>query len=286
MSDFNIFSQALEEYYQEKKEKKEEKESCSHEETYEEHGVVTCADCGEEIERKIVNKKEWKYYGPSDTKRVLNMAQPIDQGIYNDIKELPFEEDIKEKAVEYYRLLTEKMVCGERKKFTKRGKSRTSIIFACVFNACKELGQPINIEKLILIFGLPKKKALKGLKYFVLNFPKDMDTKKIYITPINLIDDIMDQFSATSQDKREIKNLYDKIHNKSSQLNRSKPQSVAAGLIFYWLCVKNIQITINEFTKRVNLSSLTITKISKEIARILSDEGKVEKVEKNHQNKP
>ena len=59
------------------------------------------------------------------------------------------------------------------------------------------------------------------------------------------------------------------IKNKSSKINRSRPQSIAAGLTYYWICNNNKNITMKEFITKVNLSELTITRISKEIAAIL-----------------
>ena len=77
----------------------------------------------------------------------------------------------------------------------------------------------------------------------------------------------MDELSAKEEAKEEVIQLYNLIKNKSSELNRARPQSVACGLIFYWLSNirKNTVITLSEFAKIVALSELTINKISKEI---------------------
>ena len=87
---------------------------------------------------------------------------------------------------------------------------------------------------------------------------------------MNLVEEIMDQFDATNEQKQEVKGLYEEIHNKSSKLNRSRPKSVASSLVYYWICKKNINITLKDFTKKVGLSELTITKIAKEISDILN----------------
>jgi len=151
----------------------------------------------------------------------------------------------------------------------KRGNSRKAIVFACIFHAYKLSGKPQTHDKLIQIFSLTRKSGLAGLKFVNLNSPKESEIHTTYITPINLIEDIMNKFKATDEQKREVIELYTLISNKSSRLNRARPQSVAAGLTFYWICKKQKDISLKEFTKQANLSELTINKMSKEIGEIL-----------------
>ena len=80
----------------------------------------------------------------------------------------------------------------------------------------------------------------------------------------------MNKFSATLEQKLEVTHLYEQIHNKSSKINRSRPRSVAAGLIYYWMCVHNKNILLKDFIKFVKLSELTVDRLAKEIKDILS----------------
>ena len=59
------------------------------------------------------------------------------------------------------------------------------------------------------------------------------------------------------------------IQNRSSCLNRARPQSIAAGVVFFWMKNNNKNITIKEYSKKVKLSELTINKIIKEIESII-----------------
>ena len=79
----------------------------------------------------------------------------------------------------------------------------------------------------------------------------------------------MEKFDATSQQIDEVNELYLKIHNRSSILNRSRPQSVASGLVRYYILLKGKDISIKEFQQKVKLSELTIEKMAREISRIL-----------------
>ena len=85
----------------------------------------------------------------------------------------------------------------------------------------------------------------------------------------------MEKFSATDDQKKEVIDLYHQIENKSSRLNRSRPQSVASGLVYFWICSKQKDISIKQFTKKVSLSELTINKISKEISDVIGSLGVV-----------
>ena len=109
------------------------------------------------------------------------------------------------------------------------------------------------------------------LKYINLHAPKDSNIHTTYITPANLIDDIMDKFRATDAQKNEVIEIYNKIKNKSSKINRSRPQSISAGITYYWVSTKNIDISLKDFAKKVELSELTISKIAKEIAEVLGN---------------
>jgi hypothetical protein len=79
----------------------------------------------------------------------------------------------------------------------------------------------------------------------------------------------MDKFYATKEQKDEILELYKQIENKSSLLNRSRPQSVASGIVRYYILKTNKNVPMNIFKTKVNLSELTINRIVKEIEKIL-----------------
>ena len=95
--------------------------------------------------------------------------------------------------------------------------------------------------------------------------------RKTRITPKDLVKEAMKKFNASDAQITDVINLYGKIENRSSMLNRSRPQSVAAGLTYYYILMKHKDITLKDFTKEVNLSELTVTKITKEISKVLHE---------------
>jgi transcription initiation factor TFIIIB Brf1 subunit/transcription initiation factor TFIIB len=272
MAEFELFNKALEEYNEKESDldlgklSLSDTETCPHDSVTNEKGVCVCTDCGEELSQKIEHVKEWRYYGQGDTKHVsdpnrVQMRKTDERTIYKDVENLGFSESIVTKANKIYAQATKGKIF--------RGNSRKSIVFACIFHAYKLSGKPQSHERLISVFGLNRKNGLRGLKYVSLYAPKDSKIRTTYITPMNLVEEIMEQFSASKEQKEDVIKLYESIKNKSSKLNRSRPLSVAAGLVYYWVCSNNKEITLKDFAKKVGLSELTINKIAKEISEIL-----------------
>ena len=271
MTDFCLFEKALDEYNKQQNNvyseiNKDIDNNCLHKNILNENGVNICYDCGIETEKIIFQDKEWRFYGNSDNKRTsdpnrVHARKIDDKSIYKDVENMGFSDKIVALANQLYMEVTKGQIF--------RGNSRKALVFSCIFHSFKIQGKPQSHDKLIKIFDLNKKSGLKGLKYVNLNAPKDSLIHTTYITPINLIEDIMDKFEASKEQKNEVINLYNKIKNKSSKINRSRPQSISSALIYYWISYKNINISLKEFSKRVELSELTILKISKEISEIL-----------------
>lgn len=264
MADFTLFEEALN-YYNTNNDQIQENK-CSHEDVINDNGIITCNDCGEEITKLITHDKEWRYYSNSDGKKVadpnrVQMRKIEDRNIFKDVENMGFSEKIIVKANEIYHQVTNGQIY--------RGNSRKAIVFACIFHAYKINGNPQSHEHLLQLFGIKRRGALKGIKHVNINAPKNSDVHNAVITPITLVNDIMDKFKATQTQKTEVEELYHKIKNRSSKLNRARPQSVASGLVYYWIKLKDININVKEFAKKTDLSELTINKIAKEISSIL-----------------
>ena len=266
MTDFELFNIVRDEYdLPEQGEVGEVGDECRHLNMDIEKGVDVCIDCGQEISEKIHNTKEWRFYGITDNKHSsdpnrVQLRKLDERTIDKDVENMGFSQKIIAEANKIYFQVTNGSIY--------RGNSRKAIVFACIFHAYKLSGRPQSHEKLINVFNLNRKTGLKGLKHVNLYAPKASSIRTTYITPINLVEEIMEKFSATDAHKKEVIDLYNQIKNKSSKLNRSRPQSVASGLVYFWICSKHKDISLKQFTKKVLLSELTVNKISKEIADI------------------
>ena len=111
------------------------------------------------------------------------------------------------------------------------------------------------------------------MKILNINIPKESEIHNTIITPNHIISDTMDKFLTTPEQKNEVYEIYKKIDNRSSKLNRARPQSVAAAVIYHWVNTRDINISISDFAGITNLSELTILKNMKEVERVLSELG-------------
>lgn len=244
-----------------------EEEKCCHTDIVTEGGIITCLECGEELKKVINHDKEWRYYSNNDGKRTndpnrVQIRKCEDKSIFKDVENMGFSEKIVNKANEIYMEVTKGQIY--------RGNSRKAIVFACIFHSYKINGNPQSHEHLLNLFNLKKRGALKGIKHVNINAPKESDVHRSNITPTVLINDIMDRFKATVAQKAEVEKLYGRIKNRSSKLNRARPQSVSSGVVYYWIKLKGIDISLKEFAKKTELSELTINKIAKEISAVLN----------------
>lgn len=264
MSDFELFKYIIGNYNEPKKEI--ETGVCKHCDIVDEGGAILCTDCGEEINHHVLHDKEWRYYGGGDSKRSSDPnrvhARKIDEkNIAKDVENMFFSETIVAKANEIYTQCTNGQIY--------RGGSRKSVIFACIFHAYKLAGNHQTPDNLIQLFGLSRKAGLKGLKIVNVNIPKDSEIHDTCITSKHIICDIMEKFKTSTEHKEQVYAIYDRVKNRSSKLNRARPQSVAAAVIYYWVKLNNINIKLSDFATTTNLSELTIVKNMKEVESVL-----------------
>jgi transcription initiation factor TFIIIB Brf1 subunit/transcription initiation factor TFIIB len=241
--------------------------ACSHTQSVVVKSIEQCVECGEHIRTVINHEKEWRFYGHNDGKHNTDPSRVQsrkvnERSIKKDIVHMGFSDKIVETANDLYTQVTTGQIY--------RGESRKAIIFACIFHAYKLDGNCQTPGTLMKVFGLTKKNSLRGLKIVNVHAPKDSPIHTTSLTPIHHIDDIMDKFSATKEQKADVVTLFSMVKNRSSKLNRARPQSIAASLIYYWIVTSNMKIDIKHFADKTELSELTINKNVKEITRIIA----------------
>jgi len=267
---FTLFEDAMSVYNQTKEDIHEDNNTkCLHSDIIYENDITSCLECGEQLNRHIMHEKEWRFYGSSDSKRVtdpnrVQVRKSDERSINKDVENMGFSESIVSNANTIYVQVTNGQIF--------RGDSRKAVVFACIYHAYKIVGMSQTPKNLMETFGIDKKNSLKGLKIVNVNTPKDSPIHSMSITAIHHIYDVMNKFSATTTQKDEVIKLYSDTKNKSSKLNRARPQSVSASLIYYWILVNKIDISLKKFAQKVSLSELTINKNIKEIAKIMKND--------------
>ncbi len=236
---------------------------CSHANKVMEKSTLICSDCGLEIDKDIFLDKDM--YPEIQIKQDISRCQVRkveNKNIYKDVEDMGFGERIVSIANEIYIDVTDGKIY--------RGNSRKAIVFACIYNAYMINGTPQDHDHLIKMFNLKRKSGLKGLKHVNNNVAKDSPIKTTCITPIDLVTDILKKFNATKEQIDDVIQLYEQIKDKSSVINRARPQSTSAGLVYYYILKTNKNITMKDFLSKINLSELTIKKIVKELDRLFN----------------
>tara|TARA_Y100000816_G_scaffold291330_1_gene282370 strand:- start:1787 stop:2623 length:837 start_codon:yes stop_codon:yes gene_type:complete len=239
---------------------------CQHENLESQGSSKICMDCGTILSKDFSYEKEWRYYGVNDTKHTndpnrCNFRKHVCRNIDKDVEKLGINAKIRNTANDIYKEVTQNKIY--------RGNTRKGIIFACVYHAYKMNSLPHSCEQLITIFEINQKTALKGLKFVNLNLPIHSNIRNETIDIPHLIKETMQNFSATTTQVDEVLELYRKLENRSSLLNRSRPQSVACGVVKYFILQKNPDFSNEYIRQKIKLSELTLSRIVKEISSIV-----------------
>ena len=239
---------------------------CLHNNINKERDVEVCVDCGLEISKTINLDAEWHYYGDTDVDPSrCHLRKCEEKTIYKDIEKFDFPYTIKEGANTSYMQITNGKI--------RRANFRKCLISACIFKEYQNQGIIVNPEEIRDKFSLSKKEFSKGLIHY--NLHKKDKNPPTYISPTSFIPRIMTKFNTNEYHINKVNELYEKIKDKSKLLNRSNPQSVISGLIFYYFKLIGGNINSLKFSKIVNLSDITVTKISKNISEILGTTDKI-----------
>jgi len=185
----------------------------------------------------------------------------FEKGIRGDLTKLGIAPEVIDLADEYYFEVTK----GE----IKRSNLRKGIMFACVFQAYKDLGKHQTPDYLMNLFKITRRVMSKGLTYFYPRSNKRSGDNG-YITAEHFIPRIMETFNCKQEHIQAALKLYSQVKDKTTLFNSSNPQSVSSGLVYYYFKKINADIPGSTFGKAVGLSEITITKIASRIDEILS----------------
>lgn len=250
---------------------------CQHSDIYDDGTKVVCVECGQEISCDTISyDKEWKT-NISDTRKSQRCTQRKQEckDIMKDLDSLDIPRDVKIKANHIFTIISEDGVIF-------RGPRRKGIIYGCVLKAYDYFDEYIHTKDVMYLqsqFKLDRCVLSKAINQFSLLYNDAMKKHSIpkivkkYVSPENYIQSLVMNIGGDDRDIQEVMQLYRIIEaNKSRILDVSRPQSFAAGLVFYYYIQKKRDTDVNKFVKDSNsgLSPLTVKKNMDEIDRILA----------------
>ena len=255
-------------------------EGCMHEHVRKDDNGTVCTQCGQVIDN-LDFTQEWRYYGAMDSRSMKDPTRcHSHKSTPKGIKSV-----FEARGVEVSAALIR---CVEGK-YTKvleatgskvlRGKGREAIVANCLFYAYQENGEYRTSIYIRNLFDLEQKRMSLGATKYYTAFPED---RVKHITPEKLIPWIMKLTGVETKHYRRIISIARYISSASELVERSNPQSVAAAIVYFYLCLnpeykEKIGATKSAFAKKALLSDLTVGKIVREIEN-LSRAGLVEMV--------
>jgi transcription initiation factor TFIIIB Brf1 subunit/transcription initiation factor TFIIB len=245
--------------------KNELNQECEHTNIYEDdNGLYICKDCGCEIDIPSF-EAEWRYYNNSDSVQSKDPSRchrnkSQDCNIIKDFekKGIQIPESIRKQVeVKYQKIVGTQTV---------RGKCRQAIIAACLFYAYQDFGEYRTSDYIRNKFDLTKKNMSTGLTRYYEVFIEDRNRN------IKSEDLLVWLLTLTGVEKKYYKNIVQisrYLENSSQLLKRSSPQSIAAAVIYFFLCLNpeyktKLGLTKNKFAEKALLSDITITKLVNE----------------------
>ena len=246
---------------------------CLHKNTTKDNNIEKCDDCGLELISELSMEPEWRMYSddkPENVQLRCRIRKTDDnKNIFKDLETYNLPKDIQIQTNILYNTVTNGKIL--------RANNRKAIIYACVIHCFKNNNNAIP-EDLPTKFNLKSKDIAKGLKEFKLSIKKTFKT--IHLSKEIYIERIMKKFNADDKHIQRVKDLYNQIKNKHKTLMRSHQQSVMISLIYvYWkilsLSNSEFDITIEKYSKIVNLSIVTISRLSKIIADLFKISDKI-----------
>ncbi len=243
---------------------KDLEKNCEHKNMAIINGSEICSECGVVMETNIYYGQTENNYSRDPTR--CHKRKPDERTISKDVERMEFHEMIVQRANKDY----QKVIGND----IFRGARRRAIIVVCIYYAYFYMGEPRTSEDISLKFKIKKKNVKEGFTKYCERFP---EASTQYIDAKNLIRQIMVRTNITFTHLRRINKLCDFLDNTSPLLNRSGPKSVAAALVYLYLCLETeykekVGMTKLKFADIVGLSDITITKLGKESQRIIQNE--------------
>jgi transcription initiation factor TFIIIB Brf1 subunit/transcription initiation factor TFIIB len=238
--------------------------NCEHKNLEELEGVDFCTDCGLEL-LKISQESEWRYYCGNDSRSIKDPSRCycIKQNVKNInsiLDKLHLKGTIRVQIeIRYKKVVNEQTI---------RGKNRISVVGVCWFFVRIHNGDFCTIDEIREILKLNKKSMSAALTKYYMAFPEDRDKK---IEPKDLIKKIMIKAEIDLGHYDKIVKLTQSLKDKNNFLEKSTPQSIASAIVYLYMnnTTVNNRICKKEFSEKVSLSDITITKLANEASKLL-----------------
>lgn len=161
----------------------------------------------------------------------------------------------------YYKILCDKD--KNKNKVLTRGRTRDSLIAACIYISSKNNNKPIDEKKLLLIFKITKTDLTRGLKKFSnIERQKNLNINNNNNTIHDLINSYGKQFNI-NDNIIEITHL---IYIRAVMMNilkNSGEKSICSGLFYFISIIFKINLSKQNIIHKIGISEVTLNKTYK-----------------------
>lgn len=271
--------------------------NCFHAETTCLDGSLLCLECGQELREQLI------YASRDHSKRSSQDCGTV-MGFLSELLESGYSKETVEKTNDIYLKITEGKIY--------RGTMKNALILSSLYYVVKNnvmSTETVLFEDIFKRFSkyVDKKSVMKGIKLVSIKMSKEasnvhVTARELLIIYLNKLnqhlcvsgcglparfmteDSLFAQYCPTHRTEEAtltvethinaVCEIYERIHDKNQLLGRSRPQSVASAVLYYYFKQRvetnhNAVFNVHEFTEAIGISELTVVRLSKEIERIL-----------------
>ena len=210
-----------------------------------------CPTCGMEVP-KINYKGEW---GDRHTRAKAERSIMKDLDPYN----LP--DEIKNKANNVFVSIAPA---------THRGKKRKQLLFFCLFTAYKELGIHVDPKTIAQLINMDLGGMNKSISMFS-EIQTGYRVRKHIVTCVDIVPDYCEKVGISVDAVSQVTGLASEMLTKCPNLRERYPQTVAAGILRYYMSINGLLVDELAFAKTLCLSEATISQSHKLIQQIDND---------------
>jgi len=258
----------------------EEEVVCSHQtiQKVPKAGIEICMDCGRTTEL-IIYDAEWRNYGNSEDKdmtRCHARDKKKDRGVKDFLEAHP-NIYLNESIIGLVSLKTNQVIDFHFGVDAVRGSGRIGIIAASIIFSCRENGYPVTRTDVCRWLRINKREVSTGITRYLSAFPEH---RVQHIAPRDLIKGILQDSGIIDEISpdvvEDILRFSDWLDGTSRKLSASTPKTVAAAIVYYYMCKKHPSVLTElgifkkkPFAYKVGLSEVTINTHNEEIHHVV-----------------
>jgi len=186
-------------------------------------------------------------------------SRNTERSILTDLNKYRFDNDIKNRAdVVYNKIIYQ----------VRRGRKRLQLLFYCVYCAHLELERDVDPIELGAVFGLKQGEVQKCYSLFS-PLQTDYHPPSKNTSPLTYLPGYCDRLKLSQEAIEDIKKISSDILMKDPTLYQENPQTVASGLLRYYVSTNGIILdNPSELSKLTSRSTVTIENMYKRISKI------------------